>query len=403
MSVITCVYTEHNLWLVILAVVICIAGSAIALSLFTRVRERVGTQKIGWLFLAAVAAGSSIWCTHFIAMLAFKVSAPVTFDPILTITSLFVAIIATGIGFGMCALREDKALAELCGAVVGLGIAVMHYCGMLAYHVDGAISWDWPLVATSIAISVLFSAVCLKVACNPEQRHGQVAAVGLFVFAVTGMHFTGMTAVDITPLPTSTSVPDDLAFETMAVAIAGISVMIMGMGVTTFLIDERTSSDTFAMLSDMALSDSLTGLPNRVHFSRFLDLELKQATVKRGKLAIFLIDLNSFKALNDARGHQAGDETLRTIGTRLANLRQADEYVARIGDDEFAAIKHFAERSELNDFISRLRAALSEPVQLDGFAVHNGGTVGVALFPEHADQGAHLISNADLAARRAKS
>ena len=135
MRVVSCLFTEHNLWLVALAAIVCIAGGAIALSLFMRARERPGQQRHGWAFLAAVAMGSSVWCTHFIAMLAYEVKAPVTFDPILTMVSLLIVIAGCGLALSFAAGRLLPA--EACGAIVGLSIASMHYTGMAAYHVSG--------------------------------------------------------------------------------------------------------------------------------------------------------------------------------------------------------------------------------------------------------------------------
>ena len=87
-----------------------------------------GTKRTSsWAFLTAVAAGSSIWCTHFIAMLAYEVTAPVTFDPILTMASLIVAITGCGVGFGLSAVDERRFVPEVCGAVVGISVALMHY------------------------------------------------------------------------------------------------------------------------------------------------------------------------------------------------------------------------------------------------------------------------------------
>src|SRR5262245_50054184 len=120
MRVVSCLFTEHNLWLVALAALVCISGSAITFGLYQRARERTGLQMYGWIFLTAVAAGSSVWCTHFVAMLAYEVSAPVTFDPLLTMASLVVAIIGCGLGFGLSAADGKRFSPEVCGAVVGI-------------------------------------------------------------------------------------------------------------------------------------------------------------------------------------------------------------------------------------------------------------------------------------------
>src|SRR5690242_12143131 len=130
MRVVSCLLTEHNLWLVALAAFVCTSGTVMTLRLFQRTRMRTGVEMYGWAFLTAVAGGSSIWCTHFIGMLAYEVAAPVTFDPLLTMASLAIAIVGCGLGFGLCAANNRFVPPELGGALMGIGIVCMHYTGM---------------------------------------------------------------------------------------------------------------------------------------------------------------------------------------------------------------------------------------------------------------------------------
>jgi NO-binding membrane sensor protein with MHYT domain len=139
--VLSCIVTEHNLWLVLLAAFVCISGGWITLGLLQRAEKTQGLQRGGWIFLTAVAAGSSVWCTHFIAMLAYEVGAPVTFDPILTMASFLLAVAGSSVGFAVMLSRTPQLAPELGGAGVGLAIATMHYTGMMAYHVDGIVEW----------------------------------------------------------------------------------------------------------------------------------------------------------------------------------------------------------------------------------------------------------------------
>src|SRR4029077_18681656 len=108
MRVISCIVTEHDLWLVLLAAIVCIAGSFVTMRLFERALRTQGAQRAGWIFQNASAAGSSVWCTHFVAILAYDPGTPVTFDPLLTIASLAIAICGFGIGFGLAAERHRR-------------------------------------------------------------------------------------------------------------------------------------------------------------------------------------------------------------------------------------------------------------------------------------------------------
>ena len=121
MSAISCITTEHNLWLVLLAGVFCIAGCWVAFDLIKRAGERDSVQKAGWTFLSAVAFGSAAWCTHFIAMLAYNVQAPVTYDPLLTLGSFFVAVAGAALGIHL-ALRKEISAFPLIGGAVSQGL-----------------------------------------------------------------------------------------------------------------------------------------------------------------------------------------------------------------------------------------------------------------------------------------
>jgi NO-binding membrane sensor protein with MHYT domain len=269
MRVVSCLFTEHNLWLVALAAVVCVSGSAIALGLYARARERTDQQKLGWIFLTAVAAGSSIWCTHFIAMLAYVVEAPVTFDPILTMASLELAIVGCGAGFGLSAYDSKKFPPEVCGAVVGISVALMHYTGMAAYHVSGLVTWNTGYIVASVAIAAVLAALALREAVRQPRQKSDVIAIALFVTAIVGLHFTGMAAVEVVPMAGLEMTSNKDVMAAIAVAVAGVGLMVIGTGVASYLIDARVSADAFERLQHMALNDALTGLPNRVHLTDY--------------------------------------------------------------------------------------------------------------------------------------
>ena len=337
MRVVSCLFTEHNLWLVALAAVVCISGSAITFGLFTRARERTGLQKQGWTFLTAVAAGSSMWCTHFIAMLAYEVSAPVAFDPFLTMASLIVAIVGCGVGFGLSAVDEKRFPPEVCGAVVGISVALMHYTGMAAYHVSGLVEWSTRLhrglsgdrrlrVGLALREAVRNPRACRTNLHSPLRRGDRRPA----------LYGDGRRAGDAAGGRCRRQ--RSPAFAAIAVAVAGVGLMVIGTGVASYLIDERTSADTVERLRQMALNDALTGLPNRAQFSDYLDRELERAQANNWTVAVLGIDLDRFKEINDLHGHAAGDKALKIMGERLAELLQPGEFVARVGGDEFAAV-----------------------------------------------------------------
>ncbi len=401
MSVISCILTEHDLRLVLLAAFVALSGSWVAFGLFRRAGEKLGTQRHGWTFLAAVAAGASVWCAHFIAMLAFDVRAPISFDPLLTMASLVIAIAGCGAGFHIALRGRSTSLVEVGGAIIGLAIAAMHYAGMMAYRIDGLVEWSAGYVAASVAMSVVFATLAVHQAVHRPSTYAQHAALGLFVLAVLSLHFTGMTALTITPWVTGVAVAEPEILMAIAIAVAGVSLIIAGTGVATYIIDTKATEDMTERLHHLAHNDILTGLPNRTRLADHLGREIARANIDGSRVAVIGIDLDRFKEINDLRGLQAGDTALRIIGQRLNQLLRDGEFVARAGGDEFAAVKRFREQSELLDFIARLEGVLFTPIHLGDFQAVTGASLGVAVYPEDGDTQERLMSNADLAMYRA--
>lgn len=156
-------------------------------------------------------------------------------------------------------------------------------------------------------------------------------------------------------------------------------------------------------IEHMALHDGLTGLPNRTNYTERLDAEIQSATRDGEKIAVIGIDLDRFKEVNDMHGHAAGDAVLRLLAERMTGVLQGSELVARFGGDEFAAYKAFEDDAHLADFIDRLDACLTTPVELDGATVFTGASLGVAIYPTDGQTREQIVNNADLAMYRAKN
>jgi diguanylate cyclase (GGDEF)-like protein len=400
MRVITCIVTEHNLWLVLLSTVVCIVGSLVTVRLLERARSTDGLQRIGWLLHTASVGACSVWCTHFVAILAYDPNAPVTFDPIMTIISLMIAIIGFGAGFTLAASNSHRFAASLAGAAVGVTIAAMHYVGMTAYHIHGLIVWSAGYVVASAVLSAVLGIVALRMSARPNEAWSQYAAAAALALAIVSLHFTGMAAVSVIPLSADTT--DGTVFQGVAVAVAGVSLFIVGTGVATHVIDQRSRSENSIRLQHVAHTDPLTGLPNRTSFVAHLESELAKAVKSSARLAVIVIDLNRFKEINDLKGHHAGDLALKMIAGRLDQCLDNGEFVARVGGDGFALVK-VGTRRDLVIFLERLEAKLFEPLQIDDFTSEAGAAIGVAVFPDDGATPAALVGNADLAMYRAKA
>jgi diguanylate cyclase len=403
MNVLKCLVMEHDLRLVALAAFVIISGGWVALGLVHRAAERAGAMRGGWLTLAGIASGASIWCTHFIAMLAYDVQLPIAFDPVLTVLSLVLAVVGSGIGIYVAVNARTTTSVAFGGGIVGAAIAVMHYTGMQGYRVDGLVEWHAGYVLASVALGVVLAAFALIHAVLRPHKFSRFFSVALFVAAVVAMHFTGMTAHTVTPLVTGASVAGVGENWAMAAAIAGVSSVVAITGVISFAIDTRARDEMVDRLRQLAACDPLTGLPNRVRFAEHIDAEIEVAREGNTQLAVIGIDLDRFKEINDLHGHNAGDAVLKALAERLIALCKDNEFVARIGGDEFAAAKRFQHQRELVGFIDRLQEALFTPVSFDGVEATTGASIGISLYPADGDTGERLVANSDLAMYRAKA
>ena len=185
-------------FLVALSYVISVFGSYVALQLAIAIPQaRTWGAVVGSCLGAATAVGGgAIWSMHFIGMNAADLGIPVAYDPVLTIASLVVAILAPAVGLFIVG-RSDGGMLNLPlgGVLTGLGVTLMHYTGMAAMIMPARISYDPMLFVASIVIAIVASTVALWLAFNLRgnlQRFGSAFVMGI---AVCGMHYTGMYAL----------------------------------------------------------------------------------------------------------------------------------------------------------------------------------------------------------------
>ncbi|WP_085300547.1 EAL domain-containing protein [Cognaticolwellia mytili] len=153
----------------------------------------------------------------------------------------------------------------------------------------------------------------------------------------------------------------------------------------------------------MANYDHLTGLPNR---SLLLDrIEHATASSRRSKepIALFFIDLDRFKQVNDSLGHECGDLLLKEVSKRLSTSLRADDTLARIGGDEFVALlERFRSANELAGIAQKFINLVQQPFKLNNNVVSIGASIGISLYPNDADDSEELFRNSDVAMYHAK-
>jgi diguanylate cyclase (GGDEF)-like protein/PAS domain S-box-containing protein len=152
-----------------------------------------------------------------------------------------------------------------------------------------------------------------------------------------------------------------------------------------------------------ALHDALTDLPNRTLFRDRIEQAIAMAKREGGHLAVAMMDLDRFKDVNDSLGHHAGDALLVEIGRRLRSTLRCSDTVARLGGDEFGVlISKPRSAKDVVVVIEKVRAALEQPVVVDGLSLPAEGSIGIAMFPKHGSDVDTLLRHADVAMYSAK-
>jgi diguanylate cyclase (GGDEF)-like protein/PAS domain S-box-containing protein len=202
--------------------------------------------------------GCGIWATHFIAMLAYEPGVATAYDVGLTAVSLVAAAVVTSTGLGVAASGSSRWHALLGGGIVGGGIACMHYTGMSALQLPGHLSWSPPLVVASIAFGIVFGAGALLAATHRNDLRAMFGAALLLALAIVSHHFTAMGAVEIMPDPARAISAMTLEPTTLALAIAGVTVTMLALGVAGTVLDERFHDQRTRL--DAALNNMRHGL-----------------------------------------------------------------------------------------------------------------------------------------------
>ena len=169
-------------------------------------------------------------------------------------------------------------------------------------------------------------------------------------------------------------------------------------------VEERTSAieEINIELKRLALYDSLTELPNRTLAQDRLEQLLKSAEWNHLNFVVMIMDLDRFKDINDTLGHQAGDQLLKQIGKRLVEALHHSDTVARLGGDEFAILLPNTDSDRAIIIANKILKVLDEPTTLAGLSCSVAGSIGIAFYPEHGNDGATLFKHADVAMYKAK-
>jgi diguanylate cyclase (GGDEF)-like protein len=191
-----------------------------------------------------------------------------------------------------------------------------------------------------------------------------------------------------------------IRLDPVAMALATLTLLMALLRTALTFRDVRALTET----RRQATTDDLTSLPNRRLLMHRAGEEIAKARDEQGSLALLIVDLDRFKELNDTLGHQAGDALLRQIGPRLQPVLRSTDTLARLGGDEFGLLLEApCDEAAALRVADHVRDVLRDPFEIEGLHLHMAASVGIGLFPAHADDAERLLQCADIAMYHAKA
>ncbi len=261
-QVLYCLTDQHDWRLVALGGAVCLLASAAAISLFHRARAARGGSCVAWIALDAAVAGCGIWATHFIAMQAYGPGAGGAYNIPVTVLSLIFAIAVTFIGLSISVSTTRRPLVALGGAVVGGGVAAMHYTGMMAFEIPAHVGWATGTVTVSILLGLVFGSLALLVAGRGDSLSNALGGTVLLTVAIVSHHFTAMGALELTPDPALVIGGLSIPPASLSILTASAAAAILVIALAAAVLDRRAKGELGRqqIVLDTALENMSQGL-----------------------------------------------------------------------------------------------------------------------------------------------
>jgi len=404
------------------------------------------------LYLGGIVTGIAIAAMHYTGMASVLVGGEVTYDPTGLLVSVFLGGFLGALGFAL-GMRDDTMKWKITGAItLTIAICAMHFTGMGAASFadcfaivgpnDGVAHELMPLAIATGSILILLAALGGVYMELRDRRHAEresdrmrglanAAVEGLIVcdgetivtvnnsFAklverapetLTGHNITDYIPANIFKVlreHPEIAVETELQIGGSVTVAAEIILRTVDYGgkpqhaIAVRDLSARKEAEQYIRF--LAHHDALTGLPNRASFSERLEREIKSAQKHGTRFAVLCLDLDRFKEVNDLFGHATGDAVLKRVGQCLSQTFHEGQMAARLGGDEFAML---LPEIHSPDDAGRVAGEILQTFVDDNNAAHSGallaGSIGIAIFPDNADDATHLMNHADTALYRAK-
>ncbi|UTW07852.1 putative bifunctional diguanylate cyclase/phosphodiesterase [Pseudomonas benzenivorans] len=409
---------SYDFSLVLISLAVAVLAAYTALNLAGRIATAKGPAQSLWTCGGALAMGIGIWSMHFIGMLAMSLPIPLGYDLSITLLSLAMAVLASGFALWLVSQAQMPRWHWLLGSLaMGAGISAMHYLGMQALRMQPGIEYDPLLFGLSLLIAVAASAASLWIAFRlrlpgPSVRLARAGAALIMGGAIVGMHYTGMAAAGF-PLD-SICLAADAGLDTawLASLVVIVTFAVLAIALLTSVLDARMESRIAQLsaslaeanreLTELALHDSLTKLPNRLLLEDRVGQSIHKMARRNGHFALMFMDLDGFKPVNDAYGHHLGDLLLCAVADRLRQRLRAQDTLARVGGDEFVLLAELREPDDAVNLAGQIVQLIGQPFLVGEHELRVSTSVGIALYPGDGEDQQTLLLNADAAMYHAK-
>ena len=405
--------------LVLISLCVAILASYTALDLTGRIATAKGRASYLWMGGGALAMGIGVWSMHFIGMLAFSLPIDLGYDLALTAFSLLIAVLSSGFALWLVSQPSLPCLQLGFGALImGAGIACMHYTGMAAMRMLPGIDYDPTLFGASLLIAVGASAAALWIAFRlrrhtPYVRQIRGLAAVVMGIAIVGMHYTGMAAANFPEGSFCGALGGGLQGDGLFYLVLITTLAVLAVALLTSVLDARLEARTAELarsltlanqeLTQLALHDTLTDLPNRTLLADRIEQAIAKVAEQGGCFALMFIDLDGFKPVNDAFGHHIGDLLLKAVASRLRGHLHSQDTLARIGGDEFVLLVELQEPDDAMDVAVKQVNLVSRPFRVAEHDLQLSASLGIVLYPGNGQDQHELLRNADAAMYHAKS